>query len=154
MNLIISFIVLIGFVFAHEGRFHLFQKNWRGREIHVYLPVGYENAKDPYHVLYMHDGQNVFDPSRAFLGQTWKAEDSLNRLIEEKKIPPIVVVAIDNSPSRLFDYTFDLDRNLSGGGGADIYLDQIENDLIPLVEKYVKVRTDSESRGILGSSLG
>lgn len=140
--------------FAHEGKFHLFQKNWHGREIHVYLPVGYENASSKYPVLYMHDGQNAYDPNRAFMGQTWKAEETLNKLIADKKIVPLVVVAIDNRPSRLFDYTHDQDSEINGGGGANLYLDQIEFDLIPLIEKNVKVKTDSGSRGILGSSLG
>lgn len=154
MSLIFAFLFLSVSVFAHEGKFHLLQKNWHGREVHVYLPVGYENATSKYPVLFMHDGQNVFDPNRAFMGQTWKAEKSLNQLIADKKIVPIVVVAIDNKPSRLFDYTHDQDFGVNGGGGADGYLDQIENDLIPLVESLVKVRTDSQSRGILGSSLG
>lgn len=141
-------------VCAHEGKFHLFQKDWYGREVHVYLPHGYEKSQELFPVLYMHDGQNAFDPSRAFMGQTWKAEETLTRLIREKKISPIVVVAIDNKPTRLFDYTHDKDAGVSGGGGSDLYLDQLENDLIPLVEKHVKVKTGSADRGILGSSLG
>lgn len=152
----IIFVLLIFTInsFAHEGKFHLFQKNWNGREVHIYLPHGYENYEGNYPVLFMQDGQNAYNPERAFMGQTWNAENTLNRLISEKRIQPLVVVAIDNKPSRLFDYTHDEDLSVSGGGGADHYLDQVEFDLLPLVEKYVKVKRDPAFRGILGSSLG
>lgn len=154
MKLIFILLFFVSKTFAHEGKFHLFLKNWNGREVHVYLPVGYEKSQRNFPVLFMQDGQNAFDPSRAFMGQTWKAEETLNRLISQKKISPIVVVAVDNTPSRLFDYTHDEDPGMSGGGGADRFLDQLEFDLIPLIEKHVKVKKNFRSRGILGSSLG
>lgn len=139
--------------FAHEGKFHLFLKNFHGREVHVYLPPGYEKLTN-LPVLFMNDGQNAFDPSRAYLGRTWRAEETLTELIERNLIRPIVVVAIDNLPSRIMDYTFDHDPSVGSGGGAHHYLDQLERELLPLVRRHVKITTKTEETGILGSSLG
>lgn len=94
----------------------------------------------------MHDGQNLFDPSRAFLGQTWKAKETLDSLIKKKTIPPIIVVAIDNTSARMNEYVPEKD--------GIKYLDFISQKLKPMVDKDFQTTKDRNLTGIMGSSLG
>jgi predicted alpha/beta superfamily hydrolase len=146
---------------AHGG-FHLFQKDYKcssspfTRDIYVYLPKDYSSHNQiKYPVLIMHDGQNLFDPNRAYLGQTWNAERTLNNLIDSKKIAPVVVIAIDNTKDRVTEYTFDQDPSVNvKAGKAYEYLSCILFDLLPLVHRYVLISDKREDIAILGSSLG
>lgn len=126
-------------------------KDLKGRQVWAYLPDGYEKSNARYPVLYAHDGQNLFDPERAYLGQTWHAEETLNDLIARKLIKPIVVIAIDNTSNRMNDYTPDIDPGEQRGGEADRYLDLVTYELKPKVDQYI--RTNGVN-GLLGSSLG
>ncbi|MBY0517151.1 MAG: hypothetical protein K2P81_09595 [Bacteriovoracaceae bacterium] len=112
------------------------------RKIFVYLPDGYETSGLSYSVLYMHDGQNLYDPTRAFLGQTWRAEETLNSMIEANLISPIIVVGIDNTEDRLKDYT------------EELYLDYMAKELKPLIDQSFRTKAESSSTAIMGSSLG
>lgn len=116
------------------------------RSIYIYLPPGYEKSKINYPVIYMQDGQNLYDPKRAYLGQTWEAEKSLDALILQRKITPVIVVAIDNSLDRKNEYT--------PGPVADAYLRFIVRNVKPLVESKFRVKKGREHTGIIGSSLG
>ncbi len=129
-------------------------KTLSGREIHVYLPEGYETSGKRYPILYVQDGQNLFDPKRAYLGQTWNALATLNTLIRKKQIAPMIVVAIDNTSDRLSEYTHDFDVNVGSGGGAAEYMNVLKTDIMPLVEKHLRVEKGRESTGLMGSSLG
>src|SRR5262249_12688290 len=72
------------------------------RTITVYLPPGYETGENQYYpVLYLHDGQNLFDPAEAAFGQTWEAHTTTERLIHAGRIPPLLLVGIANTPQRL-----------------------------------------------------
>ena len=155
--LILSFSTLISQ--AQDGKFSLWLKNYKttnlnnGRDIYVYLPPDYsKNRGQNYPVLYMHDGQNLYDPSRAFMGQTWEAEKTLNTLIKAKKIPPILVVGIDNTSDRISEYTHDADPGY-GGGEALKYLRLIVN-LKSQVDQTYRAQKGPASTAILGSSLG
>ncbi len=75
------------------------------RHVDVWLPPGY--AQDPgrrYPVLYMHDGQNLFDPKTAYAGVTWGIGETLARLIAARKVVPAIVVGIWNTPKRYEEY--------------------------------------------------
>lgn len=150
MRSLILFALLSTPCFA-AGKFHLFMNDLKGRQVWAYLPDGYEKSNMRYPVLYAHDGQNLFDPERAYLGQTWHAEETLNKLISMKLIRPIVVIAIDNTPNRMNDYTPDFDPGESHGGGADRYLELITYDLKPKVDQYIRT---NGMNGLMGSSLG
>lgn len=74
------------------------------RALYVYLPPGYHD--DPsrrYPVLYLHDGQNVFDASHA--GQEWRADEHAEQLIAEGLVEPLIIVGVSNSPLRTQEYT-------------------------------------------------
>lgn len=140
--------------FANEGKFHVFLKDFYGSEVHVFLPPDYEKSETRYPVLYMHDGQNLYDPTRAYLGQTWNAEITLNQLIQKKQMLPVIVVAIDNTRNRMNDYTFDVDPGVGQGGEADRYLQRLIFDLKPYVDRQLRTLPERKFTGIMGSSLG
>lgn len=151
---VILLCLLISPAWAQDGKFHLFMKTIRGREIHVYLPGEYDHSSRKYPVLYVQDGQNLFDPQRAYMGQTWNALTTLNTLIRKKQIRPIIVVAIDNTSDRMSEYTHDFDASVGHGGGAAEYLNILKTDVMPTVEKHLRVEKGRESTGLMGSSLG
>ena len=126
------------------------------RDITVYLPPGYElDAALRYPVLYLHDGQNLFDPQRAFKkGEHWRAGETATALIEGGEIEPLIVVGINNTgPRRLFEYTPTHDRR-RGGGGADAYGELIVRELKPFIDERYRTLPEAASTGLGGSSLG
>src|SRR6266542_5558930 len=74
------------------------------RRVQVWLPPGYKPNGPKYAVLYMHDGQNLFDKATAGYGMEWQIDETLDRLIREKKVRPTIVVGIWNTPKRLQEY--------------------------------------------------
>lgn len=134
------------------GGFKIFKRNVSypsvslNRDIYVYLPDGYAQSNIRYPVIYMQDGQNLFDPSRGYMGQTWRAETTLNDLIARKLITPVIVVAIDNTAARMDEYIPEKQ--------ADAYLDYVTHTLKPQVDQSFKTKTDRFNTAIMGSSLG
>jgi predicted alpha/beta superfamily hydrolase len=126
------------------------------RDITVFLPPGYDEAPDRrFPVLYLHDGQNLFDPDRAFKrGEHWRAGETATALIEAGAIEPLLIVGIANTgPRRLHEYTPTFDRR-KGGGGADAYGQLITGELKPFIDATYRTLPDAVHTGIGGSSLG
>src|SRR3954454_22565800 len=126
-----------------------------GRTLIVYVPPGYDtNAHKRYPVLYMHDGQNLFDPSTAFGGNEWRLDDTAEELIERGAIEPLIIVGIYNTgEQRLHEYTPNVDAKL-GGGKADLYGRMIVEEVKPFIEKTYRTLAGAENTGMGGSSLG
>ncbi len=124
------------------------------RDIYVLLPPGYdENREARYPVLYMHDGQNLFDAATSFIGVEWDVDETLTRMVQSGQVRPLIVVGISNTPDRVFEYTPAADRS-RGGGGADMYADFILNDLKPFIDSTYRTLPDRDNTGVAGSSLG
>jgi len=125
------------------------------RDIIVYLPSGYENdVERSYPVLYLHDGQNVFDPETAFIkGEDWRVDDTAETLIAAGEIEPVIIVGIYNTPRRMEDYTHVKDKK-KGGGQADLYGRMIVEEVKPLIDSTYRTLTSSFNTGLGGSSLG
>jgi predicted alpha/beta superfamily hydrolase len=126
------------------------------RDITVYLPPGYEARGDTqYPVLYLHDGQNLFEPDKAFKpGEHWRVPETASVLIEARRIEPLIVVGIGNTGAqRLHEYTPTHDRR-RGGGEAQAYGRLIVEELKPFVDATYATRRDGARTGIGGSSLG
>lgn len=124
------------------------------RTIIVYLPPNYEKVKQKrYPVLYMHDGQNIFDDATSFIGVEWGVDETVEKLISDKKIKEIIVVGIYNNCDRANEYTPFNDKK-HGGGIADKYADFIINDLKPFIDKTYRTLPDRNNTAIMGSSLG
>jgi predicted alpha/beta superfamily hydrolase len=124
----------------------------RSRRVWIYLPPDYETSAKDYPVLYLQDGQNVFDASTAFAGE-WEVDESLNRLFEEGD-EGIIVVAIDNGgANRINEYSPWVNPAYGGGQGA-AYVDFIVETLKPHIDANYRTRPEREHTGIMGSSLG
>jgi predicted alpha/beta superfamily hydrolase len=126
------------------------------RDITVFLPPGYEQARGVrYPVLYMHDGQNLFDPAAAFKkGEHWRVGETASELIEAGRLNPLIIVGIANTgPRRIHEYTPTYDRR-RGGGEADAYGRLIVDELKPLIDSTYRTLPDPINTAMAGSSLG
>lgn len=126
-----------------------------GRTITVYLPPGYdERLEQRYPVLYMQDGQNLFDPHRSFIpGNHWQLQEAADAAIGERTAAPMIIVGIDHAgPARIDEYTPTRDPKHSGGGRAAEYATFLLEKVKPEIDK--RYRTIPEQAAIGGSSLG
>ncbi|MBA3512216.1 alpha/beta hydrolase-fold protein [Sphingomonas sp.] len=137
------------------------------RKVTVWLPASYRPGGPRHSVLYMHDGQNLFDPETGFGGMEWKIDEVLGRLIAQNKVRPTIVVAIWNTPKRLREYVpskafrrlppayMERVRGLYGGDPlSDGYLKFIVRELKPRIDRAYQVRTGRSDTAIMGSSMG
>lgn len=125
----------------------------------IYLPPSYdENEHKSYPVLYMHDGQNLFDPTQSFKGQIWGVHETVDRLVGEGLMDEIIAVGIYNrGAGRLHDMTPSHDPNFLGigaGGGAAQYADLIINEIKPFIDSTFRSLPQRENTGLMGASLG
>ncbi|MEM7625591.1 MAG: alpha/beta hydrolase-fold protein [Planctomycetota bacterium] len=132
-----------------------------GRTLRIYLPPGYDapaSAAQRYPVLYLLDGQNLFDEATSVFGVEWSADEAAERLIAEGAIPPLIMVGIDNAGAgRIHEYTpvpgDVLDLINVGGGGADFSRALLE-EIKPLIDARFRTRPDRAHTAVGGSSLG
>lgn len=134
-----------------DKEFNIPQLN-RKRTIRLFLPKGYTKSDEKYPVIYMHDGQNLFDKETAFSGE-WNVDETLNKLYEDKNFKAIVV-AIDNGGDKRLDEYSPYKNNKYGGGEGDKYLNFIVNTLKPYIDKNYKTLSDKNNTAIIGSSMG
>jgi predicted alpha/beta superfamily hydrolase len=136
--------------------FQLPQLPGRTRRVWLYLPLGY--ASQPtrrYPVLYLQDGQNVFDEATAFSGE-WGVDETLNQLAAGRdKIASAIVVAVDNGGERRLDeYSPWVNAEYKKGGEGDKYTDFLARTLKPYVDAHYRTRPDAAHTAIAGSSMG
>jgi len=164
------------------GRFHLlrdFRSRALGnsRDILVYLPPGYDDgdggggggADDVgttpgagdgspatrYPVLYMHDGQNLFDEVTAYGGQEWRLDETAEALIGAGLIAPIIIVGINHAgAARADELTPTVDPRRRTGGGGACYAQFVIDELKPYVDAHYRTRPDRDHTGTGGASLG
>ncbi len=124
------------------------------RDVRVYLPPGYEeNADRHYPVLYVQDGQNVFDSATAAFGVEWGLDETAEGLIRAGKLPPMIIVAADNTPERMAEYS-PLPDPRHAGGKAEAYGRFLVDELKPFVDKEYRTMPEREHTGVMGSSMG
>jgi predicted alpha/beta superfamily hydrolase len=126
------------------------------RDVLVWTPPGYgDDTARRYPVLYMHDGQNLFEPDTAFnKGEYWRVGETASELIAARRIEPLIVVGIYNTgDARVHEYTPTDDAKL-GGGLADDYGRMIVEELKPLIDGTYRTRPGPQDTGVAGSSLG
>lgn len=117
------------------------------RDVIVWLPPGYDtNTTKQYPVLYMHDGQNLFDPNTSFLGNEWKVDETADSLIRNKEINPIIIVGIYNTENRRKEYA---DTPL-----GEKYIQFLIDKLKPFIDENYRTFKDRENTAVGGSSLG
>lgn len=121
------------------------------RQIWIYLPSDYANSTKNYPVLYMHDGQNLFDVLTSFSGE-WEVDESMRQLEKEENLE-LIIVGINNSADRISEYTPYKNEEYGGGKGKE-YADFIVNELKPYIDKNYRTKPQREYTGMMGSSLG
>ena len=126
----------------------------RTRRIWLYLPPDYATTSNTYPVLYMQDGQNVFDATTSFAGE-WGVDETLDRLHREGD-PGCIVVAVENSAHRTDEYNpwKNPEHPERGGGEGDQYVDFLVHTLKPYVDQHYRTRPDRRHTGVAGSSAG
>ena len=127
------------------------------RRVWVYLPPSYDKESERrFPVLYLQDGQNVFDGATAFIaGKEWRADESAERLLWDGALEPLIVVALDNGGERrVAEYTPVPDPQRKLGGQADAYGRVLIDELKPWVDRNYRTQPGPEATGIGGSSLG
>ena len=124
---------------------------YRTRKIWIYLPQDYNGGKKKYPVLYMHDGQNLFDDYTSGYGE-WGVDECLDSLIKKGK-PACIVVGIANGPKRVNEYN-PYDNDEFGKGEGKEYVQFLVETLKPYIDKHYRILVSKENTFIAGSSLG
>jgi enterochelin esterase-like enzyme len=126
---------------------NLTAKGLHSRNLIVWLPPGYENnPKKHYPVLYMHDGQNIFDPKTSSFGTDWQLDETADSLIRNESIEPIIIVGIYNTKDRSAEYL--------PGDTARRYMNFMVNAVKPLIDRTYRTLPDREHTATGGSSAG
>src|ERR1700726_3915659 len=140
----------------HQFRSRVFRNT---RYLRVWLPPGYDdlgNAGRRYPVLYLNDGQNLFESATAFAGIEWQVDETAERLIREGEVPPMLFVGMDNRGKdrirEYMPYRSMHPRVLRVRGRY--YPDFLFKEVMPFVESNYRVATGPENTGLGGSSLG
>ncbi|MBC6989100.1 alpha/beta hydrolase-fold protein [Hymenobacter sp. BT491] len=125
----------------------------RTRRIWIYLPNDYTAGTRRYPVLYVHDGQNVFDDFTSFSGE-WGIDETLRQLQQTGQDQGTIVVAVDNGGSSRLDELSPWRNPQYGGGEGDRYVDFMAHTLKPYIDAHYRTLSGREFTGIAGSSMG
>ena len=139
---------------------HFYSRIFRNdRFLRVWLPPGYDdpqNAARCYPVLYLNDGQNLFEPTTAFNGVEWQVDETADRLIRESVVAPMIIVGIDNTgKDRIREYMphRSLQPMMLRVQGTR-YPSFLIKEVIPFIARHYRVASGPENTGLGGSSLG
>lgn len=153
---------------AAPGRFEVIEsfasKTCDPRKVVIWLPDGYDPKGEPHAVLYMQDGQNLFDPKLSiYSGWAWGVDRTLTRLRNEGRIRPTIVVGVWNTPKRTIEYfpdvIRDLPKDLQGSvlDGEPLsagYVRFLTEELKPYVDSTYRTRPGRADTFVAGSSMG
>jgi predicted alpha/beta superfamily hydrolase len=124
----------------------------RKRQLRLYLPPDYATSGKRYPVLYMHDGQNLFDAATAYAGE-WKVDETLDALAKEGKLE-LIVVGIDNGQEKRMTELNAWDNPKFGKGEGREYTDFIVKTVKPMIDQNYRTLPDRAHTAIMGSSMG
>ena len=140
----------------HEFRSRIFRNS---RFLRVWLPPGYDdavNAEQHYPVLYLNDGQNLFEGATSFNGIEWQVDETGDRLIREGVVPPMIIVGLDNAArARIREYMphRSLQPMMMRAHGTR-YPAFLFKEVMPFMARNYRVGIGPENTGLGGSSLG
>lgn len=140
----------------HQFRSRIFRNT---RFLRVWLPPAYDDAENRdrrYPVLYLNDGQNLFEATTSFIGVEWQVDETADRLIRESAIAPMIIVGIDNAGNaRIREYMpYRSLKPMVMRVQGNRYPDFLLKEVIPFVTRNYRVATGPENTGFGGSSLG
>jgi predicted alpha/beta superfamily hydrolase len=133
-----------------DTAFYIPQLN-RHRRVWIYLPESYATTRKNYPVIYMHDGQNVFDNATAGFGE-WGVDEALDTL--GKRHGEVIVVAIDHGGEKRINEYSPFDMEKYGKGEGDAYVDFLVQTLMPYINSHYRTRKSAKYTSIAGSSMG
>jgi predicted alpha/beta superfamily hydrolase len=150
-------------------KFPAFKSQWvAAREVDVWLPPGYAaKGRQRYPVVYMHDGQNLFDPKTSYGGVPWSVDQAMIRLMNAGKVEGAIIVGIWNSPARFAEYM--PQKAVRGAVSfrvpgvpdikasdlkSDAYLQFIVRELKPFIDRAYRTKPEWTHTFIMGSSMG
>jgi predicted alpha/beta superfamily hydrolase len=122
------------------------------RKLYAYLPPSYASGERRYPVIYMQDGQNLFDESLSYAGE-WQVDETMEALSREG-IEAIVVGVPNAGVRRIDEYSPFKDARLRRGGRGDWYAAFVANTVKPLIDRDFRTLPEREHTGIFGSSMG
>ena len=132
-------------------KFEIPQLN-RERRIWIYLPPNYTTTSKKYPVLYMHDGQNLFDDRTSYAGE-WQIDEAMNRIFAQTK-ESAIVVGIDNGGEKRIEELSPFSNEKHGGGNGENYMKFIVETLKPYIDKNYRTKSCRNHTTLGGSSLG
>jgi predicted alpha/beta superfamily hydrolase len=140
----------------HEFRSRIFRNT---RFLRVWLPPAYDAAENEgrrYPVLYLNDGQNLFESATSFTGVEWQVDETAERLIREEGVSPLIIVGMDNAAKdRIREYMPHRSMNpVMLRVQGRYYPDFLMKEVMPFVGRNYRVATGPENTGLGGSSLG
>lgn len=121
------------------------------RDLVIWLPPGYAASDRRYSVIYMHDGQNLFD-ARTSYAAPWRVDQAMQKA--GQRSAEAIVVAIPNRGVERIDEYSPYRDSRAGGGKGDRYLDWVINTVKPLIDDQLRTRPDRAHTGMIGSSMG
>jgi predicted alpha/beta superfamily hydrolase len=135
------------------------------RMLRVFLPGNYfspHNRMRRYPVLFLQDGQNVFDKATSFSGQEWEADETVDHLVSEFKIPPMFIIGIDNAgeqrASEYLTYPDSHNPQFQSASPPELegtkYADFLIKEVMPFLQKRYRIATGPANTGLGGSSYG
>ncbi|SEA08901.1 alpha/beta hydrolase [Microbulbifer marinus] len=124
----------------------------RQRSVRIYLPPSYDSSERRYPVLYMHDGQNLFDDATSFVGE-WGVDETLNALAESHHLE-LIVVGIDHGDDHRITELNPFDHEKFGAGEGEAYLRFVVEQLKPQIDRDYRTLPDRNNTAIMGSSMG
>lgn len=124
----------------------------RQRSVRLYLPPSYQHSEKRYPVIYMHDGQNLFDEKTSFSGE-WGVDESLNQLAEQQDLE-VIVVGIDNGGDFRMNELSPWENKRFGEAQGKQYMDFIVEVVKPYVDTNFRTKPERLHTGIMGSSMG
>lgn len=123
------------------------------RKIWIYLPPDYKTSNKKYPVIYMHDGQNLFDDFTSFSGE-WSVDETLNELYKETGKSAIVIGIDNGGDKRLAEYSPWNNANYKTIGEGDLYVEFVAKTLKPYIDKTYRTEKQASKTLIIGSSMG
>ena len=125
------------------------------RDVIVYLPPDYETATERhYAVLYLHDGQNLFDAATTFAGNEWGLDELAEEMIAGGQVEPLIIVGIYNTGDERMDEYTPVKDHRGRGGRARSYGAMIVEELKPFIDREYRTLPNAANTGLGGSSLG
>ncbi|MHA6727253.1 alpha/beta hydrolase [Chryseobacterium sp. A301] len=144
---------------TREKNVHILSENFeipqlnRERRIWIYLPPSYTSSNKKFPVLYLHDGQNLFDKATSYAGE-WGVDETLNTLSKEGYAESIVV-GIDNGGEKRMDELSPFkNEEYKAGGSGDEYLAFVVETLKPYIDSHYRTKASRKNTTLGGSSLG